>query len=120
MSKHDDTVTMRQMLDYARQASELARGRRRSDLDTDFTFQLAMTRLVEIIGEAASRVSMLGREKYPHVPWLGIVGMRNRLIHGYDRVDLNLLWNTLDADIPALIVQLEEILGSLPADDLPR
>lgn len=102
---------MRQMLDYARQAGALTRGRQRSDLDTDFMFQLAMTRLVEIIGEAASRVSAPTREKHSHIPWPGIMGMRNRLIHVYDKVDLDLLWNTLEMDLPALIVQLEAVLG---------
>ena len=114
MSKHDDRISLRQMLDYARQAGVLTRGRQRSDLDTDLLFQLAMTRLVEIIGEAASRVSTPTREKYPQIPWRAMVGMRNRLIHGYDQVDLNLLWNTLEMDLPVLIVQLEDTEDDSP------
>jgi uncharacterized protein with HEPN domain len=90
MSRHDDQVSMRHMLDHARRAREIAHGRKRSDLDSDYTFQLALTHLVEIIGEAASRVSMPTREKHREIPWPDIVSMRNRLIHG-DVVDLNLL-----------------------------
>jgi len=62
MSRHDDRISMRQMLDHARRGCAMAHGRKREDLDSDYTFQLALTRLVEIIGEAASRVSMSTRE----------------------------------------------------------
>ena len=84
MSKHDDQVSMRHVLDHARQACEMASGRKRSDLESDRMLQLALTRLVEIVGEATSRVSISTREKYREIPWLDIVGMRNRLIHRYD------------------------------------
>jgi uncharacterized protein with HEPN domain len=111
MSRHDDRVSMRQMLDHARRGCAMAHGRRREDLVSDYTFQLALTRLVEIIGEAASRVSVPTREKHPEVPWSDIVGMRNRLIHGYDVVDLNLLWDTVSSDLLPLIEVLAVILG---------
>ena len=65
---------------------------------------------MEIIGEAARRVSKSAREKYPEIPWPDIVGMRSRLIHAYDTVDLNLLWQTVATDLPELIAVLEEIL----------
>ena len=110
MSKHDDRISMRHMLDYARQACVMARGRKRSDLESDYMFQLALTHLVEIVGEAASRVSMPTRERHCEIPWPNIVGMRNRLIHGYDVVDLNLLWDTVTTDLPPLIAALEGIV----------
>lgn len=113
MSKHDDQVSMRHMLDHARQACEMARGRKRSDLESDRMLQLALTRLVEIVGEATSRVSISTREKHPEIPWSDIVGMRNRLIHGYDVVDLDLLWDTVETDLPSLIAQLEAIFKEL-------
>lgn len=109
MSKHDDQVSMRHMLDHARQACEMARGRKRSDLESDRMLQLALTRLVEIVGEATSRVSISTREKHREIPWPDIVGMRNRLIRGYDVVDLDLLWDTVETDLPSLIAQLEAI-----------
>jgi uncharacterized protein with HEPN domain len=110
MSRHDDQVSMRHMLDRARQACGMAHGRKRSDLKSDQMLQLALTRLVEIVGEAASRVSLSTRKKHREIPWPDIVGMRNRLIHGYDVVDLDLLWGTVETDLPALIAQLEAIL----------
>ncbi len=72
--------------------------------------ELALTRLVEIIGEAAARVSPSTREKCSEIPWLAIVGMRNRLIHGYDAIDLNMLWDTVEVDLPPLVAALEKIL----------
>jgi len=98
------------MLDYARQSVAMARGRQRSDLESDDMLQLALTRLVEIIGEAASRVSKPTREIHRDIPWSDIVSMRNRLIHGYDVVDLNILWDTLAIDLPTLIAALEKIV----------
>jgi uncharacterized protein with HEPN domain len=89
MTKHDDRVSMKQMLGCARQAVAMAQGRNSSDLESDSMFQLALTRLIEIIGEAASRVSLPTRAKHPQIPWPDIVGMRNRLVHGYDVVDPN-------------------------------
>jgi uncharacterized protein with HEPN domain len=110
MSRRDDQISMRHMLDHARRAREMARSRKRADLELDDMFQLALTRLVEIIGEAASRVSGPTREKHREIPWSDMVGMRNRLIHGYDVVDLNLLWDTIEIDLPPLIAALENIV----------
>jgi len=72
--------------------------------------ELALVRLIEIIGEAAGRVSQEGQNKHSSIPWFQIIGMRNRLIHGYDQVDLNLLWDTIEIDLPPLISKLENIL----------
>ena len=116
MSRHDDQISMRQMLDYARQARVMVLDRERPDLDSDLMLQLALTRLVEIIGEAATRVSGPTSDKYPQIPWSHIVGMRNRLIHGYDVIDLNLLWDTVKIDLPPLISAREEILSMRARD----
>jgi uncharacterized protein with HEPN domain len=70
------------MLDYSREAFEMARGRKRSDLDHDRQFNLALVRLLEIIGEAANRVPEEERIRIPAIPWPQIVSLRNRLIHG--------------------------------------
>lgn len=85
-------------------------GRRREDLDCDDMLQLALTRAVEVVGEAAGRVSEAARSKHADIPWRDIVGMRNRLIHGYDAMDMNLLWDTVTVDLPPLIEALEQIL----------
>ncbi len=91
------------MLDYAMEAVELVRGRTRGDLDRDRLLNLGLTRLVEVIGEAASRVPADLRARIPEIEWRRAKGMRNRLIHGYDDVDFDVLWNTIGEDLPPLI-----------------
>jgi uncharacterized protein with HEPN domain len=110
MSRRDVTITLHQMLDYSQKAVTLSRGRKRSDLDVDLTFNLALTRLIEIIGEAANRIPQSFQAEHPEIPWMEIVGMRNRLVHGYDEVDFDFLWNVIRNDLPRLIKQLNQIL----------
>ncbi|MGH7812560.1 MAG: HepT-like ribonuclease domain-containing protein [Candidatus Binataceae bacterium] len=81
--------------------------RRRADLDTDRQLNLSLVRLLEIIGEAAGRVSAEERTRHPDIPWTEIVGLRNRLIHGYDSVDFDILWQIVTGDLPRLIAALE-------------
>jgi uncharacterized protein with HEPN domain len=110
MSLRDDAVPLTHMLKSAREAVAMARGRRRVDLETDRMLELSLTRLVEVIGEASGRVSEETRKEIPTIPWRDIVGMRNRLIHGYDNVDLDILWDTVEVDLPPLITELEKVL----------
>jgi uncharacterized protein with HEPN domain len=65
-------------------------------------FALALVRLLEIIGEAARRVSVGLRESHPEIPWAEIAGTRDRLIHGYFDVDLDIVWGIVTQDLPAL------------------
>ncbi|NIA20968.1 MAG: DUF86 domain-containing protein [Anaerolineaceae bacterium] len=95
------------MLDHAREAVALVQGRRREDLDADRVLSLALVRLLEIIGEAAGRISMGFQQKHGAIPWSQIVSLRNRLIHGYDSVDMDILWEILSRDLPTLIEALE-------------
>lgn len=92
----------------------LVRGRPRADLDADHVLELALTRLLEIIGEAANRVSEDMQQQHPEIPWRQITGLRHRLIHGYDAVDLDILWDIVQYDLPPLIATLEEILQTKP------
>lgn len=89
----------------------------RPDLDCDRMLQLSLTRLVEIVGEAASRVAAADRAAYPQIPWPKIVGMRQRLAHGYDVVDLQVLWDTITDDLPPLIAELKRALGEESGGD---
>jgi uncharacterized protein with HEPN domain len=93
------------------EALQLATGRSRADLDSDRLFNLAMTRLLEIIGEAAARVSQSTRDGNPQIAWLQIVGLRNRLIHGYDQVDCDILWSIVELDLPRLVADLKNMLA---------
>src|SRR5438552_28992 len=112
MSAHDDSVSLRHMFDFAHEACDLISGRRREDLENDRLLQLALTRLVEITGEAASRVSDKTRASLSKIPWPQIIGMRNRLIHGYDVMDLDILWDTICDDLPPLVSELKLALES--------
>lgn len=87
-------------------------GRNRADLDGDRQFSLALTRLMEIIGEAAARVPPEISRALPDVPWPQIVALRNRLIHGYDEVDRDILWSIVSQNLPPLIGELEAFLAS--------
>jgi uncharacterized protein with HEPN domain len=99
------------MLDHAKEAVAMARGRTRSELDTDRQLNLSLVRLLEIVGEAAGRVPAEERARHPNIPWPEIVGLRNRLIHGYDSVDFDILWRIVSDDLPPLIAALEQALG---------
>ena len=114
MTQHDDITRMRHMLDYAAEAISLAANRTRTDLDEDRTFSLAMTRLLEIVGEAASRVSPDARDHHPKILWSAISGLRNRLIHGYDAVDFDILWDVVGHDLPDLVAELKKTVGNDP------
>ncbi len=111
MSHHDDSIRLRHMLDACREAVQFSQGRSRNDLDSDRLFQLAMFRLVEIIGEAASHLSKETHALHVGIPWPQIISTRNRLIHGYDQIDHDILWNILTQDLPPLIPTLEGIVS---------
>lgn len=102
------------MLDAVREAQGFVASRSRSDLDHDRLLLLALVKDVEIIGEAASRVSAETRIEWADIPWQDIVAMRHRLIHGYFDIDLDIVWSTITDDLPALAAQLESALASQP------
>jgi uncharacterized protein with HEPN domain len=99
------------MLDHAREAVAMAVGKTRADLDQDRMLNLALVRLLEIVGEAAGKTTEDDRLRCPEIPWGQIVGLRNRLIHGYDSVDFDVLWQIISVDLPRLISDLEQCLA---------
>jgi len=111
MTQHNDIIRLRHMLDHAKEAVELIAGRERTELQHNRILELALIRLVEIVGEASAKVSPEAQAKYPTIPWPQVIGMRNRLIHGYDSVDLDILWDTIELDLPPLVAELGKILG---------
>lgn len=113
----DDHVRLRHMADAIEAASKFVEGRSRSDLDADRMLVFALVRAVEIIGEAASKLSSEGRAGLPAVPWSSVVGMRNRLIHAYFDVDLDILWNTVTRALPPLGEQIQAALGESSRGD---
>lgn len=108
--RKDDRVRLQHMLDAANEALTFTKGRIRADLDNDRMLVLSLVRELEIIGEAAGKVSQETRSQTSAVPWQDIVGMRNRLIHAYFDVDLDTVWSTVTKDVPFLKAELEKIL----------
>ena len=87
----EDRIRRRHMLDAAQEAMSFAKGRTRADLKLDRMLQLFLVREIEVIGEAASRVSRELQAKTPQIPWTEIIGMRHRLIHSYTDVNLDVV-----------------------------
>jgi len=106
----DDSVRIRHILDAAREAVAFAKERIRADLDTDRKLNLSLVRLLEIIGEAVRGISQEFRDSHPDLPWKIMIGMRDRLIHAYFDVNLDVVWQTVTEDLPPLIAQLEKIV----------
>ena len=98
------------MLDAANEALTFIQGKIRADLDIDRMLVLSLIRELEIIGEAASKISAETRSQNTSIPWQDISGMRNRLIHAYFDVDLDTVWSTVSRDLPTLKAELEKIL----------
>jgi uncharacterized protein with HEPN domain len=99
------------MLDHAKEAADLIAGKDKTELQHNRVLELALIRLVEIVGEASVKVSSETQAKYPSIPWPQVIGMRNRLIHGYDSVDLDVLWDIIEVDLLPLIAEIEKIMG---------
>lgn len=103
----EDEVRIRHLVDAATTATRFIEGRERADLDDDEMLRLALTKLVEIVGEAAKQVSPEGRASLPDVPWSAAARTRDRLVHHYFDIDLDVLWATVTVDLPALLTQID-------------
>jgi uncharacterized protein with HEPN domain len=108
MTPLDDVVRLRHLREAAEKAIEFSVGTTRSDLEGDELLRLALTKLVEIVGEAAKQVSAPTRAAYPDVPWSAAARMRDRLVHHYFDIDLDVLWATIVDDLPQLLRTLPE------------
>lgn len=107
-----DEVRVRHMLDAAREVLAFAEGQTREALDANRMLVRAMTMSIGIIGEAASQVSDEFQAAHREIPWPQIIGMRNRLIHAYFDINLDIVWETVTTRIPELIDQLENLLAA--------
>lgn len=111
MTKIDDPTRLNHMLQAATEALEFIQGCCRDTLEQDRKLVLALVKEIEIIGEAAVQLSPECRERHPQLPWKDIIGMRNRLIHAYQDVDLNILWDTVTLALEPLISELNVIIA---------
>ena len=106
----DDEIRLRHMLDAAREAVSFARHRVRGDLETDRQLVLSLVKDIEIVGEAAAQITEPTRLELADIPWIQIVAMRNRLVHAYFSINLDVVWQTVQEDLPALIADLERLV----------
>lgn len=103
MPPPDDDARLRHLVEAAEKATTYASQRDRSALDDDEILRLALTKLVEIVGEAAKQISDETRVAHPEVPWSAAARMRDRLVHHYFDINLDILWSTVTVDLPALL-----------------
>jgi uncharacterized protein with HEPN domain len=111
MTQHDPIVRMRHMRDHALEAMNMLGDKSLQQLENDRMLQLALVQLIEIIGEAASRVPHATRQQYPSIPWQLAADMRNKLIHGYDVIEFEIVYDTVKIDLPVLAQQLDAAIG---------
>ena len=111
MTRDKTIVSLHQMLDHAVEAVAFLGGAGLRQFESDRLTNLAVAHLVEIIGEAANRISAESQIRYAEIPWRDIVNMRNVIAHGDDVVDLEAVWKVVVEDLPPLIIALEDILN---------
>jgi uncharacterized protein with HEPN domain len=107
-----DRIRLRHMLDATREALGYVQDRSRADLDRETMLLRALVNCIGIVGEAASRVSEETRERMAEVPWRAIIGMRNRLVHGYFDINKDVVWGTVTHDLANLEPKLSAVLGT--------
>ena len=105
----DDRVRVLHMIEACESVQRFIQGRRRLDFESDQMLLFAVVRAIEVLGEAAGKVSEDTRSACPQIPWPGITNMRNRLIHGYFDIDIDIVWNTASIELPALLTDLRRI-----------
>lgn len=104
------------MLTHAQEAVAIMQSKTRQDLDKDRLLNLAIVRLLEIVGEAASQIPKDVCRQYPNISWHAVISMRNRLIHNYGNVDLDIVWQVVIQDLPELIKELIKITNEVGND----
>ncbi len=98
------------ILDAMGKAEIILEGVEYDQFEADFRINFAVVRALEIIGEAAKRISEPVRQQYPQIPWRSMAGMRDRIIHGYDTVDAQIVWDVVKKDIPRIKPLIQQIL----------
>ncbi len=110
MSRREPELTLRQMVEFADEIAGLVATRTRDALETNREFRRALERCVELIGEAATRLPEEWRASHPEIPWRQIIAMRNVMIHGYDTIMDDVLWDVATKDVPQLRQAIDALL----------
>ena len=111
--ENKDLARLKHMLDSTQAILTFAKGKQRASLDKDLLFQSAVLRQLEIIGEAAGRISDKTKKKFSSIPWKELVGLRNRLIHAYFDVDHDVIWKTIREYLPPFHELLQQVVANL-------
>ena len=111
-----DASRLRDMLENARLARQFMQGKTRDDLNTDILLAYAVVRALEVIGEAANHVTAETRAHLPDMQWSDIIGMRNRIVHGYNNVNHDIVWNVVQEQLESLIETLLLVLRPIYPD----
>jgi uncharacterized protein with HEPN domain len=110
--RFEDVARIRHMIDASETVRQFMSGRQRADLDSDRMLLFAVVRAIEVVGEAAGKVTEETRADAQDIPWSAIVSMRNRLIHGYFDIDTEIVWKTVSRELPDLLPRLQHLVGS--------
>ena len=107
----DDSTRIKHIFDACKEILEFTNNSSKIQFENSKILTYASVHLIEIIGEAASSVTSELKQKYSIIPWKNIIGMRNRLIHGYFDIDPDIVWQTIKKDIPILLVEIKNIIN---------
>lgn len=117
MRMADDVIRLHHMHDAAKKAIEFSKEKYIEEFESDEMLHLSVIRLLEVVGEAAYGVTESFQQKHPEIPWKEICGTRNRLIHGYFDVDIDIVWSIVSDDLPSLVANLEKIISQVDCGD---
>lgn len=106
----DDRIRFRHIVEALNSAIRFTEGRRREDLDRDEMLSFALLHAMQIVGEAATKISPDTRDQYPRIPWAVIIGMRHRLVHAYFDINHDIMWTTATEAAPELLAQIKTLL----------
>lgn len=113
MKKRDSRDYLHDILESVDDVESFVEGMSFEEFVKDRKTKNAVLRSIEVIGEASRQLPVALREKYPEVPWKEIIGMRDKLIHGYSGIDFETVWKATKEDVPSLKKLIQKILGDL-------
>ncbi|MDP4039908.1 MAG: DUF86 domain-containing protein [Candidatus Pacearchaeota archaeon] len=109
--KKDSLIFLRHIIDSIKDIEEFTKGIAKSDFLKDKKLQNALIRSIEVIGEAVKNIPDNFRRRYPHIEWIKIAGMRDKLMHHYFGVNLETIWKVVEENIPELKMNIGKILN---------
>lgn len=113
----DDRTRIQHMLEAAVKSQDNVKGLSREDLDNDENWAIVLVHWIQVMGEAARRVSPGLKVAHPEVEWSKIQGMRHRIVHDYTEIDLNIIWTVVTGEVKVLVEQLKAVLRELEEKD---